>query len=112
MPNVGRFARQSSRLALRWLFAPRERVALAAIRVRLTTMLATNAGRLTVLAVIVLVLVLVLPWYAKSHIDINGVVTYPNAALANPILAGLGASLLIVVAIWQARIASSLPSSW
>ena len=34
-----------------------------------------------VLAGIVLLLLLVLPWYAKGHKDEKGVVTYPNAAL-------------------------------
>ena len=40
-----------------------------------------------------------LSWYSKGHKDKNGVVTYPNAALVNPILCGLGALFLIYAAI-------------
>ena len=56
---------------------------------------------------IVVLLLLVLPWYAKGHKDKNGVVTYPNATLINPILAGIGATLLIYAAIRQAQTANS-----
>ena len=67
----------------------------------------TYAGRFAVLGGgIVILLLLVLPWYAKGHKDKNGVVTYPNAALVNPILAGIGATLLIYAAIRQAQTAS------
>jgi hypothetical protein len=62
---------------------------------------------LAVLVGIVLLLLLVLPWYAKGHKDKNDVVTYPNAALVDPILAGLGAALLIYAAIRQAQTASN-----
>ncbi len=35
----------------------------------------------------------------------NGTVTYPNAGLLNPMIAGLGAALLIIAALQQARTA-------
>jgi hypothetical protein len=65
----------------------------------------THVGRLAVLVGIVLILLLVVPWYAKGRKDKNSEVTYPNAALVNPILGGLGALLLIYIAIRQARTA-------
>jgi uncharacterized protein YjbI with pentapeptide repeats len=61
---------------------------------------------LAVLVGIVLLQLLVLPWYAKGHKDEKGVVTYPNAALVNPILGGFGALFLIYAAIRQAQTAS------
>jgi uncharacterized protein YjbI with pentapeptide repeats len=89
--------------------ASRDPITWAALRAKLTTLPlpSTNAGRLAVFGGIVLLLLLVLPWYAKGHKDEKGVVTYPNAALINPILAGLGAILLIYAAIRQAQTASS-----
>jgi hypothetical protein len=67
-----------------WLLAQREPITWSALRARLTAMKLlprTYAGRFAVLGGIVLFLLLVLPWYAKSHKDEKGVVTYPNAAL-------------------------------
>src|SRR6516162_7096414 len=76
-----------------WLMAPRDPIIWAAVRTKLITVKlpSTYAGRLAVLVGVVLLLLLVLPWYAKGHKDEKGVVTYPNAALVNPILGGLGA---------------------
>ena len=93
----------------RWLMAPRDPITWAALRAKLTTLSlpSTNSGRLAVLVGIVLLLLLVLPWYAKGHKDEKGVVTYPNAAIINPIFAGLGAILLIYAAIRQAQTASN-----
>jgi hypothetical protein len=95
----------------RWLMAPRGPLTWTALRARLTTLRllpSTYAGRFAVLlGGILLLLLLVLPWYAKGHKDKGGVVTYPNAALINPILAGIGAALLIYAAIRQAQIASN-----
>ena len=93
----------------RWLMAPRDPITWAALRAKPTTLSlpSTNAGRFAVLVGIVLLLLLVLPWYAKGHKDEKGVVTYPNAALINPILAGIGATLLIYAAIRQAQTANS-----
>jgi hypothetical protein len=107
MPKIPGWARQ----VWLWLTAPRAPTTWAALRIRLTTLPLlpnTYAGRLVVLVgIVLLLLLLVLPWYAKGHKDKNGVVTYPNAALVNPILAGLGAILLIYAAIRQAQIAAS-----
>jgi uncharacterized protein YjbI with pentapeptide repeats len=91
-----------------WLMAPRDPIIWAAVRTKLITVKlpSTYAGRLAVLVGVVLLLLLVLPWYAKGHKDEKGVVTYPNAALVNPILGGLGALLLIYAAIRQARTAT------
>ena len=55
---------------------------------------------------IIALLLLVLPWYAKGHKDKNGVVTYPNAAIVNPIVAGLGAAGAIYAALRQAQTAT------
>ena len=81
----------------------------AALRAKLTTLPlpSTNGGRLTLVGIVLVLLLLVLPWYAKGHKDERGVVTYPNEAFINPILAGLGAALLIYAAIWQAQTASN-----
>lgn len=81
-------------------------IAWADLRVRLIQLLSTYAGAGIVL-LLLLMLLLVLPWYAKGHKEENGVVTYPNAALVNPILAGIGATLLVYAAIRQAQTASS-----
>src|SRR5690242_17253740 len=108
MPNVTRLARDFaaqiwprvaawSQRGQRWLMAPRDPVTWTALRSRLLP--STYAGRSVVLGVIVLLLVMVLPWYWKGHEDKNGVVSYPNAALVNPILGGIGAALLIYAAI-------------
>jgi len=92
-----------------WLMAPRDQITLATLRAKITTLSLPNtyAGRFAVLGGIILLLLLVLPWYAKGHKDKNGVVTYPNAALINPIIAGIGATLLIYAAIRQAQTAGS-----
>jgi hypothetical protein len=105
MPSVTQLARDG----WRWLIAPRQAVTWAALRAKFSTLPlpSTYAGHFAVLAGIVLLLLLVLPWYAKGHKDDKGVVTYPNAGLINPILAGLGATLLIYAAIRQAQTASS-----
>jgi hypothetical protein len=92
----------------RWLVKQRDPVTWTVLRARLTTLPLlpnSNAGRLAVLVGLVVLLLLVLPWYAKGHKDKNGVVAYPNATLVNPILAGIGAALLIYAAIRQAQTA-------
>ena len=106
--NIWPIVLARSQQGWRCLMAPRDPITWAALRAKLTTLSlpSTNAGRLAVLAGIVLLLLLVLPWYAKGHKDEKGVVTYPNAAIINPILAGLGAILLIYAAIRQAQTAS------
>src|ERR1700727_2730789 len=121
MPNLARLGRdvaaknwqhiaRRAQQGWRWLIKPRDPINWAAVRAK-PTMLAllpsTNAGRFAVLGGIVVLLLLVLPWYAKGHKDKNGAVTYPNAALVNPILAGIGATLLIYAAIRQAQTANS-----
>jgi hypothetical protein len=90
-----------------WLSAEREPLTWAALWTKLTALKlpSTFARRFVVLGVIVLLLLLVLPWYAKGRKDEKHVVTYPNAALINPILAGAGALFLIYAAIRQARTA-------
>ena len=94
----------------RWLMERRDPITWTVLRARLTTLQllpSGNAGRFAVLMGIVVLLLLVLPWYAKGHKDKNGVVTYPNAALINPVLAGIGATLLIYAAIRQAQTANN-----
>jgi hypothetical protein len=44
-------------------------------------------------------------WYSAERI-INGTPSYPHAALLNPIVAGVGAALLILAALLQAGIAA------
>jgi uncharacterized protein YjbI with pentapeptide repeats len=98
------------RQSWRWLMERRDPITWTVLRARLTTLPllpSRNAGRFAVLAGIVVLLLLVSPWYAKGHKDKNGVITYPNAALINPILAGLGAILLIYAAIRQAQTAGN-----
>lgn len=121
MPSVIRLARDlaakiwpvvtaRSRQGRQWLMTSRDPITWATVRARLTALPLlpnTNAGRLAALAGVVVLLLLVLPWYAKGHKDKNGVVSYPNAALLNPILAGIGASLLIYAAIRQAQTATN-----
>jgi hypothetical protein len=116
MPLLGEdtFSKMRTWLALRieqgrqWLIARRDPLTWTTLRAKLTLLKlpSTYAGRLAVLAGIVLLLLLVLPWYARGHKDEKGVVTYPNAALINPILGGLGALFLISAAIRQAQTAS------
>jgi hypothetical protein len=43
-------------------------------------------------------------WYAAESIS-NGTIVYPHAGLANPVVAGSGAALLIGAALWQAATA-------
>jgi hypothetical protein len=88
--------------------ASRDPLTWAAVRAKVTPLPvpSTNAGRFAVVGAVVLLLLLVLPWYGKGHKDDKGVITYPNAALVNPILGGFGALFLIYAAIRQARIAS------
>jgi hypothetical protein len=92
----------------RWLMAQRNPITWADLRTKITTLPlpSTYVGRFAVLGGIILLLLLVLPWYGKGHKDDKGVVTYRNAALINPILGGFGALFLIYAAIRQARIAS------
>ena len=99
-----------SQQSWRWLVKQHDPITWTVLRARLTSLPLlpnSNAGRLAVLVGLVVLLLLVLPWYAKGHKDKNGVVTYPNATLINPILAGIGATLLIYAAIRQAQTASS-----
>jgi hypothetical protein len=107
-----------SRQGWRWLMAPRPPLTWAdlraKLRVRIRRLPSRNAGRLVVLGSIglavvggiVLLLLLVLPWYAVEQKDDKGAVTYPHASLINPILGGLGALFLIYAALQQARTAS------
>jgi hypothetical protein len=44
-------------------------------------------------------------WYSFVPVG-NGAITYPHAALVNPVAAGIGAALLILAALSQARIAA------
>ncbi len=60
---------------------------------------------LVVLVVLLARLLRLLRWYSDER-TINGAVVYPHASLANPLVAGIGAALLIVAAIWQARTAT------
>ena len=103
MPSVTRLAQvvaakmwppvtARSRQGWQWLMTPRDPITRAALRAKLTTLPllpSTYTGRLAVLVGIVLMLLVVLPWYGKGHKDKNGVVTYPNAALVNPSSRGL-----------------------
>ena len=94
----------------RWLAKQHDPITWTVLRGRLTTLSllpSTNAGRCAVIAGAIVLLLLVLPWYAKGHKDKNGVVTYPNATFINPILAGIGATLLIYAAIRQAQTAGN-----
>src|SRR5690348_7568263 len=78
----------------RWLMKQRDPITWTVLRSRLATLSllpSSYAGRFAVLAGIIVLLLLMLPWYAKGHKDKNSVVTYPNATLINPILAGIGA---------------------
>ena len=93
-----------------WLVELRDPITWTVLRARLTTLPllpSSNAGRCAVLVGIIVLLLLVLPWYAKGHKNKTGVVTFPNATLVNPILAGIGAALLIYAAIRQAQTASN-----
>ena len=44
-------------------------------------------------------------WYAFAETGTNGVTAYPHAGLANPVVAGIGAALLIGAALQQAATA-------
>jgi hypothetical protein len=93
----------------RWLAKQHDPISWTVLRTRLATLPLlprTNAGRCAVLVGIIALLLLVLPWYAKGHKDKNGVVTYPNAAIVNPIVAGLGAAGAIYAALRQAQTAT------
>ena len=59
---------------------------------------------LTALAIVVALVAVIVPiwqWYAEERV-IGDTVTYPHAALVNPLIAGIGAALLIYAAIRQA----------
>jgi hypothetical protein len=44
-------------------------------------------------------------WYSTEAV-VNGVISYPHAALVNPVAAGIGAALLVWAALRQAGIAA------
>ena len=121
MPDILRRAKQAAaqfwppvatrvQQGQRWLAKQHDPITWNVLRDRLATLPLlprSNARRCAVLVGIIVLLLLVLPWYAKGHKDKNRVVTYPNATLINPILAGIGAALLIYAAIRQAQTTNS-----
>ena len=94
-----------------WLFTPSDPIKWKAILATTATtpLLNTNGARVLAIIAVVIMLAVVVPpawqWYSEEQV-VNNTVTFPHAALINPIVAGIGAALLIYAAIKQARIAS------
>ena len=94
-----------------WLTAPRDPVAWKAILAEAASLRLsnTNASRILATAAIVALLAVVIPpawrWYFTEVPSKDGPPVYPHAALVNPVVAGIGAALLIWAAIQQAATA-------
>jgi hypothetical protein len=109
--RIEKWAVLQSDHGLQWLNASRKPVNWEAIRTRVwtTLRLSTSASRLFASAAIVVVLAIfvTVAWHWYSYgVVINSTVTYPHANLVNPVVAAVGAALLIGAAIWQAEIAA------
>jgi len=64
---------------------------------------------LAVIAIVAVLAVTIFPawrWYSEERVIRDDTVTYPHATLLNPLIAGIGAALLIYAAIQQARTAN------
>ena len=95
--------------AWQWLKAPRDPITWKQLRALVTDppgqLPRSWLGRFLLVGVIFVLLLIVGHWYSDPQWDVQGVKSYPQAGLINPILGGLGALFLIYAAIRQARTA-------